>query len=280
VSVVYQIKDWNSTFENNKSRERERCGFVCVPNKQDGMGLANILAQPDGTAIYGIWQLMVGAASRQGRHRDGWLTDDGHKTGTAWAPSDMAVLWRCPEALIIRAIEVLSSPRVGWILVLDSNDFTEKKTPIGQQVPAECPPDTLEGKRIEEKEERENAGAIIEKDPQITPPTLEQVKNIATMRSIGLDCAEHFFYAMMETNWVTRGGVPVRDWMFSLQKYSASWRGYELQRNRSTAKPKRNEWAPAPENLTFAEPTDLRAIARARREREEREQGPPPGFEN
>ena len=157
MNTPYQILGWNNHFENNKSREREKCSFVCVPNKQDGMGLANILAQPDGLAIYGIWQLMIGAASRQGKHRDGWLTDDGHQTGTAWTASDMAVLWRCPEAMVVRAIEVLSGSRVGWL----SCNFTEKTASGGQQVPVKCPSSAPEWNRIEEK-----------KNPQ--PPSGEQ----------------------------------------------------------------------------------------------------------
>lgn len=176
MSVVYQIQGWRSTFENNKSRERERCGYVCIPNKQDGLGLANILSLPDGPAIYGIFQLMLGAASRQGRHRDGWLTADGHRTGTPWAPSDMAVLWRCQETLITRAIEVLTSPRVGWLLAVDVPDFTETRTPDGHHAGTACPVGALEEKRSEEKStpppprEAEEVSRVESGEPAPTPP--------------------------------------------------------------------------------------------------------------
>ena len=140
--MTYRIRDWDKYFENNKSRERDHCSYVCVPNKQDGMGLTRILAEPDGASIYGIWHLILGAVSRQRRPRAGWLTDDGQETGTAWALSDMALRWRRPEEEITRALFVLCSAPIGWIECL----------PGAHEVPAECPSGALEGKGREGKE--------------------------------------------------------------------------------------------------------------------------------
>jgi hypothetical protein len=136
--MIYQIRDWRSHFENNKSREREQCSFVCVPNKQHGMGLIRVLAEPDGAAIIGVWVLILQACSRQGRHRDGWLTDDGHPAGNPWTVADLALRWRRPEAEIERTLFCLSSPQVGWIQA-------------HPEVPAECPPSALEENRRELK---------------------------------------------------------------------------------------------------------------------------------
>jgi hypothetical protein len=151
MGTVYHVKNWRATFENNKSKERDQCSFVCVPNKQHGMGLTYILSQQDGAAIYGIWQLLVGALSQQKKHRDGWATDDGHQTGRAWAPSDLALRWRRPEAEISRAFDVLLSDRVSWIEAVQDDAGTEV-TPSARQVPAKCPPTALEGKGREGKE--------------------------------------------------------------------------------------------------------------------------------
>jgi hypothetical protein len=139
-TIVYQVRDWNQHFENNKSRERDACHFVCVPNKQDGMGLNRLLSHPNGTKIYGVFHLIIGACSRHKKPRLGWLTDtgrapDGHCPGTAWAPSDLAFIWRRPISEIEEALEVLSSPNIGWLNKIDK---------LGQsgarQVPVECPP--------------------------------------------------------------------------------------------------------------------------------------------
>lgn len=137
-----QVKDWDDNFENNKSRERDQCSFVCVPNKQDGMGLVWILSEPDGAAIYGIWNLIIGACSRQSRPRHGYLTDNGRADGCPWTVDDMALRWRRPPSEIQRSIDVLLSPKVGWIIDLGVD---------APEVPAECPPDALEGNRREEK---------------------------------------------------------------------------------------------------------------------------------
>lgn len=140
--MPYQIANWNRTYENNKSRDRDRCSYVCVPNKQGGLGLARILLQPDGLAVYGLWHLIVGLASQQPRTREGWMTDDGKELGAPWTTEGMAVRWRREEKEIERALAVLCSPDVGWI-----------KCPSGARVvPVRCPSGALERKGKERRE--------------------------------------------------------------------------------------------------------------------------------
>ena len=100
---LYQIKDWDAHFENDRSRNRIQCSFVCVPNKQHGMGFCRIMAEPDGAAIYGIWHCIVGACSQQ-RKRYGWLTSDGDKAVSGWGVEDLALKFRRPESEIARAL--------------------------------------------------------------------------------------------------------------------------------------------------------------------------------
>jgi hypothetical protein len=145
-----QVLDWSKHFENNKSRERDQCSFVCVPNKQHGLGLTNILSEPDGAMIYGIWCLLIGLLSRQSKPRDGHLTDTGRADGRHLTGTELALLWRRKEEEITRAMTVVCSPKVGWAIDLDS-----RCQPCAQAVPAECPPSALEekgreGNRIEQ----------------------------------------------------------------------------------------------------------------------------------
>lgn len=119
--MTFQIHDWNKNFENNRSRTIEQLDWVAVPNKQHGMGLSRILAEPDGAAIYGIWHLIVGTCSQQKLPREGWLTDDGTKNGDSFTSDDLALKIRRPEKEIARALEVLTSHRIGWIDVIDSS---------------------------------------------------------------------------------------------------------------------------------------------------------------
>lgn len=153
---LYRVNEWDEHYENNKSRERIECSYVCVPNSQGGLGFSRIMAQRDGAAIYGIWCLILGAASRQrrvqGKGREGWLTDDGHQTGTPWTAIDLALLWRRDAKEIERALDFLSSPAIGWLSVIESNDSTIV-TPDGHQAGTQRAQGVLERKkeRIEEK---------------------------------------------------------------------------------------------------------------------------------
>ena len=123
--MIYQILGWDSHFENNRSRQVEKCNFVCVPNKQSGMGFRRLLREPDGMAIYGLWHCILGACSQQqvgvgdGKQwrslRDGWLTDNGRADGVAWTEEDLSVKFGRPEEEIKRALSVLSSVKIGWV---------------------------------------------------------------------------------------------------------------------------------------------------------------------
>lgn len=158
--MTYRVKDWNQHFENNKSRERDRCQFVCVPNKQHGMGFTRLMGEPDGAAIYGVWHMILGACSQQRSPRAGWLTDDGTAGGHRWTIEDIAFKFRRPESEIVRALEVLTSPRVGWIEVsanLLPADCPSpapvesiERPPDARELPAECL-----GRKEGKKEEKE-----------------------------------------------------------------------------------------------------------------------------
>lgn len=116
---VYRIRNWSTNFENAKSRKLGRCRYVCMPNKQDGLGLGRILAEPDGATIFGVWCLILQACSRQ-TERAGWLTDDGTEKGRPWDLDDLAFRWRRPIGEVRRCVSVVVAPKVGWMEVLQS----------------------------------------------------------------------------------------------------------------------------------------------------------------
>jgi len=137
-TTVYQIPGWDHHFENNKSRDIDECSYVAMPNKQHGMGFTRIMAQPDGAAIFGVWCLILQAASRQERPRKGWLTDDGTETGIAWDIEDLAMRWRRPVEEIRRALDVLCSPKIGWLKA--SQRPASDCRPGAGEVPPDCRP--------------------------------------------------------------------------------------------------------------------------------------------
>lgn len=126
-----QIPQWDLRYENFKSRTVDTCHFVCVPNKS-GMGLSYILNEPDGAAIYGIWCLILGACSTQRKPRNGYLTDTGTIGGNSWEINDLAIRFRRQPPEIARAISVLTSDKVGWLIDLDiSIGLVSEQYPIG-----------------------------------------------------------------------------------------------------------------------------------------------------
>jgi hypothetical protein len=222
VSTTYQVQNWDQLFENNKSRTVDQCHFVCVPNKQDGMGLTRVLSHPNGAAIYGIWHLILGACSRQRRPRDGWMTDDGHRTGTAWALSDLALRWRRQESEIAEAIEVLTSRNIGWI-----KGFQRGETEVSDQCPNGVSSVSDGGHRRKEgkKEEKEGARTLGFKDGHEEPliPTIEEVLAF-TRQGAGIpdDYARSYVdKCCVKKRWLTKThrGVDVIDW----RKEIVSW---------------------------------------------------------
>ncbi len=168
---VYQIRHWSKHFENHKSRGVESCRYVCMPNKQDGLGLTRILAERDGLAIFGVWCLILQACSRH-QKRDGWLTDDGTENGRPWDLDDLALRWRRDPAEIRRCLDVVCDRKIAWM------ERLEAKCPLGG---GDRPPSALkEGK--EGKEGREGGlpaddelFAPSEKTP--TPTTDREIAN-------------------------------------------------------------------------------------------------------
>jgi hypothetical protein len=124
--TVYRIIDWNEHFENSRSREIEHPAFVYMPNKQHGLGFQRLtrLSGLEGAAAFGLWVFILQACSRQTgteiAQRSGWLTDDGTPTGTPWDADDMAMRWGMPVEFAQKVLDLLCSPRVGWMRVYDA----------------------------------------------------------------------------------------------------------------------------------------------------------------
>jgi hypothetical protein len=134
---LYQIVDWDKWFENAKSRTVTKPQFVCVPNKHGGTGLSNIQGETDGSAIYGIWMWVLQVCSRQAPKREGYLTDDGKKNGRRLGARELANMFRRPIDEIHRAFQVLQSPEVAFIKLLEG--YPEFITEVGEGHRADTP---------------------------------------------------------------------------------------------------------------------------------------------
>ena len=134
--ITYRIKGWDDHYENNKSRERERCSFCCIPNKQDGLGYGMLMREKDGESLYGAFVAVVLVASKQ-KKRKGYLTADGVPGECPLSARQLSVKCQFKESTIQRMLDVCSTNEIGWI----------------EAMPAECPPSALEGKEGKERRE-------------------------------------------------------------------------------------------------------------------------------
>jgi len=62
--TTYRITDWDTKFENNRSRELKRADWFPCPNSYDGDGYCAMIDGPDGPIAYCGWILLCGVASR------------------------------------------------------------------------------------------------------------------------------------------------------------------------------------------------------------------------
>lgn len=78
------------------------------------------MALEDGVAIFGAWILILEIAAKcKTRGTLGELSESGP---IEYGPGELAIMTGCPSSLFTRALEVLTSPIVGWI----SQDSSEK----------------------------------------------------------------------------------------------------------------------------------------------------------
>jgi len=228
---LYQVANWDENFENFKSRSINECSFVCVPNKQHGLSFMRLMALADGTTVYGVWHLIIGACSRQRLPREGWLTDTGRRDGVPWSTEDMALRWHRPVSEIQRALGVLSSPQIGWIqeFTRDGDTLVSARYPRGMHI--------IEGN---ERKEGNEQGAGFTRVREDGPPTLQEWLTNANF--IGYDPTEATtaWHGLEAVAWQPKG-QRVRDWRKLQVVYRDRHRERQHMAKERKAKPESRE---------------------------------------
>ena len=117
----YSIKDWGTVYENAQSRKCDRLHWVPVPNKHDGLSYRRIANMEDGTDIFTAWILILQVASRQ-PVRGVLKTVSGRPIDA----EDMSFMTGFSEKIFLRAFNVLSDNRIGWLLVDPHGDGADQ----------------------------------------------------------------------------------------------------------------------------------------------------------
>lgn len=114
---LYAIVDWDTRYENNRTREMKVMQWVPVPNKHDGDGYTELLDHANGAAHFACWVTILQVASRC-QPRGTLLRDNGspHDSGS------LARITRIPRQVFDEALPRLVS--IGWLSsqVVDSQE--------------------------------------------------------------------------------------------------------------------------------------------------------------
>ncbi|MGI8821213.1 MAG: hypothetical protein ACR2ID_10160 [Chthoniobacterales bacterium] len=112
---LFQLVDWDQKFENDRSRTRDACRFVCVANDLSDPALIELLLHPFGTHCDSVFLSMLRLCSRQRKPREGWLTDDGRRDGNPFTVDRLARLFRVEAIFVKLTIHACVARDVGWI---------------------------------------------------------------------------------------------------------------------------------------------------------------------
>lgn len=110
---LYSIRDWDSIFENNRSREIKNVNWVPMPNRLDGENFSAIMQHENGAEIFTAWILIVEVASRCGV-RGTLLRGD----GKPHSPATLSLKTRAPQKWFEIALEFLEN-NTDWLIVKD-----------------------------------------------------------------------------------------------------------------------------------------------------------------
>lgn len=130
------IKSWNDTFENADTRKRMRLGWFLCPSGVDSSGYIELMSQGEaGLKAYAVFlAICQWSATCLPVVRGSCARSDGRPFSTR----QIAAAIRIPEGLVADAIEVLSSPDIGWLVVeeLKENKQSAGSLPVACQSPA------------------------------------------------------------------------------------------------------------------------------------------------
>jgi hypothetical protein len=157
---LYRIVDWDTIFENNRTRELKRLDWIPVPNKHDTDGYTELLDHPNGTAHYGAWLLMAQVASKCDPR--GTLLREGQIPHT---PQTIARRSHSSAAVIEEAIPRLLKIRWLEVVVVKPDALTaipqEGATPPQEGASSRARDlNGMEGNGMEENTHREGNGKL------------------------------------------------------------------------------------------------------------------------
>lgn len=119
---MYAIKDWNSVFEDAKSREVEELKFCKWPVTRTSESAGKLRRTVKGSFALGVFSTLVELAARMPTR--GILCD----SRGPMTPERYADRYGLPVKAAREAFEILSSPSIGWLVTIDAPSTDHRRT--------------------------------------------------------------------------------------------------------------------------------------------------------
>ncbi len=118
-TTVYRVRDWDSIYENNRSRTVKELQWVPIPNRFDGEGYTLVMSNPDAAKIFTAFVLILEVASRC-NPRGTLVKADGRPH----TPESLALKTRGQREWFELSFPFLSSPEIRWLEVVKYTNAT------------------------------------------------------------------------------------------------------------------------------------------------------------
>ena len=109
--LLYEIRDWDTRYENSRTRTMALMRWVPVPNRHDGEAYVELMSRRDGTQLLGAWLQVLQVASKC-RPRGVLI----QRHGEPHTAQTIARLSHGKSYIINKALTVLSHPAIGWVV--------------------------------------------------------------------------------------------------------------------------------------------------------------------
>ena len=215
MGTLYKIRNWDTQYENNRTRELKTLSWVPIPNKHDSDGYTQVMCEENPLELYGAWVVIVQLASRCGVR--GTLLRDGAGPHNS---ASIARITRTSEKSIARALDYFSTS-VNWLIVEDYKEC-DNPAPTCDNPAGGC----LEGNGTEGNR-REVGGAaptsrgeVSDQPPSadVGIPTLEECREYATNPACAFPVAlvQEFYDKQLDRGWGN-------DWRARMRGAVATW---------------------------------------------------------
>lgn len=147
----YAIRDWDRLYENSRSRNVSKLGWVPIPNRHDGETFTRIMEHEHGAEIFASFILLVQIASKS-KSRGVLIRGNGQPHTI----TSLSAKCRAPVTWLSRALDYLTK-ETDWLELVDLTDGCQDGD---RRVVGGCQDPVIEGK--EGNGMKEGNGTVIE----------------------------------------------------------------------------------------------------------------------